>query len=220
VSDGFVFVGPGTYHENVVIDKDDFTLQGAGYNTLIDGGVVDTALQIRSANSTIKSLRIVTDGDYNTFDADSSSDNLLVTDCVIDNTGGDAGVAADISGDDSIVRNSEVIHGRSSLAFRGLRNIGTNNYIHDSSPYHGYNVNGDDSIVVNSIIEDSIDMSVSVIGNDVLVGGNRISGPDRGIRTTGADTLIFNNRISVTNQSIQTDGTGAVTDGNLTGGAN
>jgi len=51
---GWVFVGPGTFNENVTISTQGLTLEGCGYDTLIDGGTIGSAITLSAADITVK----------------------------------------------------------------------------------------------------------------------------------------------------------------------
>lgn len=222
-SDGWTFVGPGTYYENVVIDKDDFTLQGAGYNTLIDGGSVDSAIKVRHPNITVSSLSVKTSRPGNAIDALLANGNA-------DNT-----VVDSVTVRDSDSRGVRIESGSSTITSVVVENSGSHsidsttpesiisNCIVESSDGHGLLAQADDCIIANSVVRNTTGIGVlSNGGNDCILIGNRvINAGNDGMFTNATDCIIANNRISgSTNSDIDNQGTGTVTDANLTGSAN
>jgi pectin methylesterase-like acyl-CoA thioesterase len=222
VSDGFVFVGPGTYYENVVIDKDGFMLQGAGHDTLIDGGIQKTAMELHGDNITIKNLSVSTTGTSGSSSTLVSSANGLTIDSVTVRDSDRHGIDTD-GGNDLIINNCVIEnttqHG--ILIENGVRAIVSNCVVQSGSRaiYPLY----DDSIVVNNVVNNPGRAGMRVQTNDSLIGGNRIiNSGDEGIDISDNDNIIYNNRISDSggNGDIKNNGSGTVLDGNLTGSAN
>jgi hypothetical protein len=230
VSDGFVFVGPGTYYENVVIDKDDFTLQGAGHDTLIDGGTVDSAVTTYSDNTNIQSVSVSTtqgaSGNHNAIEGHNVA-RLTVNSVVVRDTDRLGVLFQDST--DTIITNCLFENGALGSVYDGgsttsERAIITNNTDLTKTDSDMFNINGgDDYIVANNYVEgDGTGTQAGMkIGNDAVVIGNRVHNVGgNGIETRGSDAIIANNRISDCGTNIFDGGTGTVTDGNLTGTAN
>lgn len=226
-SEGWTFVGPGTYYENVVIDKDDFTLQGAGYDTLIDGGTTGHGIYASSNNVTLQNISVNTSGSstsYNSIDIDgdkgvvkdvtiraAGNDGVSVdgVGCIVDNvtieTASDFGISTE---DESIVTNCSVIEwGTSSYDFSDGIQVGS------------------DSIVSNCIVKDGqSEDGIQPFGDDSIIIGCRVINASRDgihVGSGGNDNIIANNRVSGSAQDdIENVGSGTLIEGNLTGSAN
>jgi hypothetical protein len=221
VSDGFVFVGPGTYYENVVIDKDDFTLQGAGYDTLIDGGTTGIGVGVYADNVNCESFSVRTDTSTGVDGVVSSNSNTALRSIVVR----EVGQKAIRMNNESSITNCVVKDTGSTSVILGAKGIITSTTV-DNSGDHGILCDGNDSIISNCIVRNSNNHGIYVIqgGADSLVGGNRVlNSGDNGIRVYNStfDVIVYNNRISGSvNADLNNDGTGIVTDANLTGSAN
>lgn len=230
-SDSFTFVGPGTFYENVTIDKDDFMLQGAGYDTLIDGGTTGDAISGSGSNLTITGVRVTTNVSNGGFGIHITNNNCSIEGCFATDTGDD-GFA--IEGDYCSIINCTGDYSNSTdntvvgLQTQGLQTIIVNNTIKSSvnTGIYVYGPNGGhDSIVANNTVFDAGSNGIYLqVADDNVVGGNRIhNSSDDGINIGGVDNIIYNNRISGSsgsNINTNQNSSGTVTDGNLTGSAN
>jgi len=218
----WIFIGPGTFNENVTVDTPGLTVQGSGYNTLIDGtGTVAPAIDGNSANISVFDLRAKTDADRNIYatisltGADSIAENVTVTEYGI------YGVEA------TIVTNcrtsSNVTQGLFTAGIRASESGGiVTNCVIENANNVGIFSAFDDGIIVNNIVRASNNDNIRVTSADTLIGGNRsISAGSNGLRATGSDNIFFNNRVSdSTDSDISDSGTGTVLDGNNTGASN
>lgn len=220
-ADSWVFVGPGTYYENVVIDTDGFTLQGAGYDTYIDGGAVDHAVTTYGENTRISHIRVATDASgpsgNDGISVESSANGSTVDSCYTEEA---RETLVNVLADDCVVTNCNA----SGCLDQCIRSVGTrcivsnNNLDGQGNGPNGINL-GEDSIAVNNVIIDCTD-GINITGNDSLCGGNRIiNSSSDGIYTAATDCIIFNNRISGGGIN-DSGGTGILVEGNLTGSAN
>lgn len=222
-STGWTFVGPGTYYENVVIDKNGFTLKGAGDNTLIDGGTVAEAIDIKASDVNVESLSVRTDPTNGTNAVLTNGPNATVYNCCIRD-----------SGNNGIVGGGQYVHIRSVEcksasvdAFRPSDRGIVSNCIVRSVSEDGIDPFGSpqtDLIISNNVINGVGNTGITLSGDahDTIVIGNRVhnSGND-GIETIATDTIIANNRVSGSGGSdINDTGTNTVLDSNITGSAN
>jgi len=225
-SENWVFAGPGTYYENVTIDKDDFTLQGAGYDTLIDGGSAGYGVEIKSDDSVLANISVKTTGgagtNYHAINITSSGSKL---ESVVVRDSDNRGIVCD-NGSDTIIHNCIVESSDVHAIQTGLRTIVTDCLMKPNVTKDGVNISGDDCIVANCVI-DTVGVDggdgIAIFANDNIVIGNRIINVqgERGIDVNDNNNIIANNRVSDSPVSdINNGGTGTVTDGNLTGSAN
>jgi len=222
-SDNWVFAGPGTYYENVVIDKDDFTLQGAGYDTHIDGGDVGSAITVLSTGGDISSLRVTNSANsQQSIDAENSAEiNFTSLHISSDNHEGIR------MGEDSIIRDSTVINCPNQ---HGIQVIGgcivTNNRVDNcgTSGAGAIDLDGTNNIVANCTVTNSVNVGINLQSTpaDSIVIGNRVhNSAGSGIVNNQPDVIIANNRVSDSGGSdISNSGAGVVVEGNLTGSAN
>jgi parallel beta-helix repeat protein len=217
-----------------VIDKDDFTLQGAGHDTLIDGGTVDHAINAKGNNCTIKNLSVSGTNDnteYNGIRITGGS-GCKILQCVVRDSDG-RGIL--IRGPDTVV-DSCIVEDAGSDAIRSdsERCIIKNCVVDETSANdrfpHSITVSAD-MIVANCVVRvgtttssnkpDGIALNFTT---DSIVIGNRVmNAKRRGIsaQTTDVGHIIANNRISDSAESdIDNLGSGIVIEGNLTGSAN
>lgn len=225
-SDSWVFVGPGTYYENVIIDRDDFTLRGAGRETVIDGGEIDDGITPRGNNINIESIGMKTSSSspqtYNRcINSNSSISNIRIKGCHFLES--DHAAIRINNMTDSIIANCRFESGINSPAITAdmVRGIIANCHILGNGG-NGIRARGDDMIITNNIINSVGNIGIHSNANDQIIGGNRIiNSSNDGIRISNTDTIIFNNRISDSGgANINDSGTGTVLDSNLTGAAN
>jgi hypothetical protein len=226
----FIFIGPGTFNESVTISTVGLTLEGSGYDTLIDGGTTADAFLINSSNVTIRNLSVqTTQGGGNNFEGVrggaggdsitvdgvtvrasdnfgirfSSGSNHIVTECTVKNFD-DRGIVIDAG--DSIVKGCVVDGSNSTASADGIA------------------ITFDNFIIANNIVRNAPDFGIvpQAGADDGVVIGNRVisSGTD-GIENRGTDNIIANNRVSDSGTNdIEDNGAGTVLDGNLTGASN
>jgi hypothetical protein len=226
VSDGFVFVGPGTYYENVVIDKDDFMLQGAGNNTIIDGGDVGESVESFGENVTLTNLSV--DNETNICIRIEGAKTVVKNILFRDTTGNDEGRGIRTTATDCIVTGC-TFRPQHHYAIRmsGDRTIFSNNVIdramQSGEIFFDIDISSDDSIVANNTTRDSGNRAIrsrNGTGDCIVIGNRVINAAGDGISMGGSDHIVANNRISDSGGTNLSAGGGSVTDGNLTGSAN
>lgn len=229
-STGWTFVGPGTYYENVHIDKDDFMLQGAGNGTFIDGGTTGHAIDASNqSNVTISSVRVENSGNDKNYGVHISGTTSCLVEGVNVTKTAYTGIRSFQGASDNIIRNCRVnVTSADSQAIGfELRTIISNCIVDGSSSSGNADLIGDvgdpdDSIIANCVVLNSTRDGIRTDGDDCIIIGNRIhNSGDNGIDLRGLDNIIANNRVSgSTNADISNSGTGTVTDANITGLAN
>jgi hypothetical protein len=228
-SDGWTFVGPGQFYENVVIDNDDFTLKGAGYDTLIDGGDVDSAITVTSNSSNIKSLRVQTsESSTNTAVYISGSENNIES-ITVSKSGH---TAITFAGNNNTAFGctikSHLLYGVNANSTKNIVSNCTFEPVSGDTGIEAHIDVGSDCIIANNTVSgggvsSSLTGGIRVEADDNIVIGNRIiNSESSGLTVTlSNDNIIANNRISGSSGSdIENNGTGTVVEGNLTGSAN
>jgi parallel beta-helix repeat protein len=215
-AEGWVFVGPGTYHENVFINKDEFYLQGAGTGTTIHGPTGDDIIEVNSTEVTIDSIHVSGNGTGLSGDGRFTLTNSMIT---------DVSDAIDFfSRSGSVIAISNYIDGTlGGIHCRGSgKCIVSNNIIKNTGSIGIYLNNNSDNIVSNNIILNAETWGMDLNSAfDSIVISNRIeNSANDGILITGssADNIIANNRVSGSGANdIDDNGTGTVLDSNVTG---
>jgi len=215
---GWVFVPPGTFNENVVIDTNDITILGSGYNSLIKGGT-GSGIVINASNVTLREISV----------QNGNSGPAIGT-----NTGADRGTIHDVSITGSGNFGIEINHGNNwnltnilieSTGFNGLNTASNTgmvlkNWIVTSGVGNkGMVPNFDESVIANCIVFGGGQAGVQVGGNDSIVIGCRVHNTDEQGITTSGDTIVSNNRVSDSVPDIDVGGN-VLLDGNLSGSAN
>lgn len=224
----WMFVGPGTFAEAVVIDTAGLTVMGSGYDTLIDGGITSHAIAIDVADVTVQNLSVQTTAAggnaYRGIIARSTGtgDNITIQGCTVRDSD-DNGIEMN-AGTDHLIENCTVEAADGyGIETASVRTIITNCYATGCVVGIYASTGSDDSIITNCITDTTSNDGINGSSPDQLIGGNRIhNAGDHGIQVGGTDQIIFNNRVSgSTNADIDTAGaTTPTTDGNSTGLAN
>lgn len=211
-ANGWVFVPPGTFNEDVTIDTSDLTLMGAGRSSHIDGGTGQTIVG-DNTNITVRDLSVTTTatGDSAAVNDVRSAFNVHVRDTA--NYG-----FRDV---DSVV--GCVVEQNASFSGITVNEFAANNIVKSSA--RGIVIFSDDVIAANNVVLDSSANGIQhdPASNDTIIIGNRvINSGDNGINIRGgSDHIIANNRVSdSTNADINDAGTSTVLDANLTGASN
>jgi len=222
---GWVFVGPGTFNESVTISTAGLTLEGSGYDTLIDGATTGNAILINSSDVTVRKCSVRTSpGSGDQFDGvrvGTGGDSITVQNVVVRDS--DYNGIRLTDGDDHRIYKCVV----ESSGRRGITHTNTPRTIISScividSP-DGIYPRSSDQITANCIVNNTTAASGISTGNaDGIVIGCRVSNAQgSGIYVAGADEIIANNRVSDSgNVDINDNGTGTLLDGNLTGASN
>jgi hypothetical protein len=224
----FVFVPPGTFNESVTIDTVGLTLLGSGRATLIDGGTINHAIVVDSANVTIDSLSVKTSpgsgNAYSGIRSGAGADSATIKNVTVRYSDG---VGIDFrDGTDNSYLNCTVESSDGASLQATAERTTCSGCIVESSGETGIKFSlADDSVIANNIVKSCADDGILVNGNDMVVGSNRvINSANDGIvtGTSSADSIIYNNRISDSGGSDinDTDGTTTTLDGNLTGASN
>jgi hypothetical protein len=219
---GWVFVGPGTFNESVTISTAGLTLEGCGYDTLIDGGA-SNATTVNAANVTIRNMSLQTTGGGGNsvfcVAADTNADSTIVEGVKILDSD-QRGVSL-TTGTDHIVRNCVSVD-TDDEAFRvGERSMIIGCVIQGTSSNNGIAA-GSDSIIANNVVSNTANNAIDLFDDDdmVIIGNRTISPGGSGIQIggTSTDNIVANNRCS--GGGISDSGTGTVLDDNLTGPSN
>lgn len=210
----FVFIGPGTFNENVTITTDGLEIRGAGTGTVIDGGtgrpvevdannvnVEKVAVQNTLGANNDNTLHVATGADNVTIRmvrvnrSDSRGirvvgDNAIVTNCVVRDTESD-GINFTGSCEDGICQGNQVVSGAAdAIQISGVRCTVVGN-VCDSSTNHGIDVFDDANVIVaNSINNASMD-GINDNGTGTVIACNTITGStDSAINTADATNPI------------------------------
>lgn len=221
---GIVFVGEGTFNENVTISTAGLTLQGSGYDTLIDGGTTGYAVSVSAKNVVVSNVSVKTDP--NGITVINPSANNIKFNSVNIREGGSDGINL-FGADFCTVKNCRI--SSCSVGIDGdetSKSIITNNTITDVSGIAillGDDAHGD-NIVARNIIVNPSNHGIGVSNNDNIIIGNRIQNAvNNGLADFGGfDDIYANNRISDSGSSdIDTvSASGEVLDDNKTGPSN
>lgn len=220
---GWVFVGPGTFNETVAITTAGLTIEGSGYDTLIDGGTSNDAINTGAANITIRNLSVqTTAGGGSGFDgirAATGSDSLTIENVNVRSS--DAGGILLANGNDHTVRNCQL----TNIDARGIFVNGVSRTVISGNTVSGTStadieVTGDDNIITNNITQGGGNNSIYINANDNIIIGNRVINPFNAAvyLNSGNDNIVANNRLS--GGGITDLATGTLLDGNNTNAAN
>lgn len=224
-SSGWVFVGPGTFSENVTISTAGLTIEGTGYGTYIDGGS-GHAIRVSESDVTVRNLRVsTTAGGGNSFRpiyGDSAAVSMTVENVTIVESD-DAGIFA--AGTDTIIKGCRGGNVDGNLIRIEAARCIVTDCIADSNVSVNFiyqNSGTDDSIIANNVSDGVQNIGIRTDGNDTIIIGNRVlNSGNEGVATQGTDGIIANNRISdSTNADINDGGTNTELDANLTGASN
>lgn len=218
-ANGWVFVPPGTFNENVQINTSNFTLAGAGEGTVIDGGTSDNAIHVDTDNVTVRDLAVQTTGgggnEYSALRGDGSHISLINVVCLdSDDWGLRLATGSDYLFQDCRVEASDDI----AILAGGLAAVVTGCRI-ESGASEGVYMTQHDSIVTNNVITGVSGDGIRIQNNDdAIIAGNVIRDAGRAMKIggTSTDVIVANNR-TVNSNGIDDFGTGTLLDGNLTG---
>jgi len=238
----YIFIGPGTFNENVTVDTDNLTIIGTGTGTVIDGGSGGEALLVQSSDVTVKSLKArTTQGSGSNADAityisgfgrvvncevdesDAGAISVrqgLVTGCTVEGSINAFGIEAVFGR--AIISGNRILAGNTGISVR-TRGVTVESNIISGVSGRGIDSSSYDLIITGNRITDTGSDGVGLSGDDVLLGGNVIlNSADDGIRIVGADNIVYNNRIKgSTNSDLNTSfATNPELDSNLTGDPN
>jgi len=228
---GWVFVGPGTFNESVTISTAGLTLEGSGYDTLIDSGSSGNSITINSDNCTINSVSVSNDSGSSTNEVGVEINGQNIT--VENTTIRDSDFRGfEVNGSGATVTGCKVERSDAeSIFIQGTEAIVSSNVFSSSNSDGGSGAtsvylvgsnSSDNSIVVNNIVRDSGQDGIELRSVDCVVIGNRVINSSLdGILIASADTIVANNRVSDSGGTdINDSGTGTVLDSNKTGASN
>lgn len=221
----WIFIGPATFNEAVTIDTAGLLVQGAGRDTLIDGGVSGHAIDIAAANVVVTNLSVqTTAGGGNTNRGIDTS------------TGADSGIISNVWVRDSDNHGIFLTNGADWMVLHcivesadnvGITNATTRTIIAgcfaSSTGNNGIANGGDDGLIAGCISTNAGNNGInSGVGNDTMIVGNRvISATTNGINIAATDQIVSGNRISSSGSDDINDlGTNTLVHGNRTGSAN
>lgn len=216
----WVFVPPGTYNENVSINTQGLTLQGSGYNTLIqtDGG--DNIISINEDSVTVRNLSVeLTDISSSTYGISvKNNEGCTIENCtVIESTR----FSIQDTATNNLIINNRIYASNAEQGIVLGESIAVGNLIDgiDGRGMADANPNG---IYANNIIKDCSTEGINANqGNQIIVGNRVINSGENGISIFADNIIVANNRVSDSGSSdINDAGTGTVLDGNLTGASN
>jgi len=221
----WIFIGPGTFNENVTIDTPGLTVRGSGYDTLLSAGDGEYAVEVQSDNVVIQDMRLT--NDYSStieYAIRLVGNNPVIRSVWIDDAG--RGIEADTENRDPIITSVKVdgLQDWGITTGKIVKNCTITNIAQDRGRGDGI-APDEDGVVANCIVHNfSTSDSGIKLANDSIAIGNRvhnISGGG-GVETSGsaADMIIANNRISDCGTSIVLNGSNELQDGNNTGASN
>lgn len=230
-SDGWTFVGPGTYYEDITFSTDGFTLVGAGRGTEIRQR---EGFQIGGSNITLDSLRFEkAPGEQYNFNCRINADDSVIKNSVF-NAPTNEYQDLVVAGRDVVIDDCYFSSAGYTVSIGQIRAIVkdcTFNITEDTGSDFARAIitTADDCIFVNNNIS-IVGVGIQINGaNDCLIGGNRIHHPaddpsgtsDGSIVLTGSgnNCIVFNNRVSGSD-AIRDSHTGTLLDANSTGAAN
>lgn len=224
-STGFVFVGPGTFNESVTISTQGMTLQGSGYDTLIDGGTGSNAITVEASDATISNLSAQNtsgEGAFISAIRSESGSNSLTIHSVTIRDSDHQGIKINF-GANTIIRDCTIKGADSQgIVVSTPQSIVSNCFISDTGN-KSINVTADDCIVTNCIASNAGNNGIRIAGNDCICISNRVSNASYfGIEiVNSSDCIVANNRISDSgNAGIDDNASNTLLDDNLTGPSN
>jgi len=221
----WVWLPPNTtFNERIVINKENLTLKGSGYTTVVDGGNKQT-ITVEEDNLTIKNLRLNNDGsvnDGNIIINFNGNNNGTVSNCYC--TESDWFFVRGVSNAKNISVVNNYIGGERGVDFDDAQQClisGNIFQVNGSGVFMGGA--SDDNIMSYNIFDNPGDRALFNDGADNIFIGNRVisAGDDGFLIRNGPDVIVANNRISDSAaQDIDNTANGTLLDSNLTGGAN
>lgn len=223
----WVFVPPGTYNESVEINTEGLTLQGCGYNTLINGGSFISIIT-NSKNINIKNLSVkTTSGGGNNADGintDTESSELTIENVTVRDTDRH-GIIVNQGSDNVIVNCTVESSDNTGIQTNNVDgSIVSHNNISNSE--NGIAVYATNCIVSNNIVKtssvDNIQYGSSTSGDSIIIGNRCLIADRHNIRLFNtSNNIVANNRVSdAVSDDLSDDGTGTLLAGNLTGASN
>lgn len=226
-ANGWVFVPPGTFNENVTVNTEGLWVQGVGYNTLIDGGTSGEAFLVDAENVTVQNLCVQTTGgggtDFAALKGTQDAVGLVVRSLTARDSDYEAITLVGAKG--TIANCTVEACDETAISPDGENTIVTGCYVQSGAKSHGIDFNGaPNGIISNNIIAgvDGNGIGSPSSASDTIIGGNRIHNVgENGVYIGATDCIVFNNRVSGSaNKNIYDSGTNTLLDSNVTGSAN
>lgn len=208
---GWVFVGPGTFDESVLITTPGLTIEGCGPDSVVTLNDTESfVIQSDVDDVTLRNIAVggdndgvVVDGENNTVDSiwaeqvkygvQIRASNARVRNCTFTNSY--RAVDSVDTGDGAIITGCTI----------------------ENTDHRGISLDGADSVVSHNVIDGTGASAISMEGPDSICASNRtLNTETNGIYINDADIIVANNRTS----SISDSGTGTLLDDNLTGESN
>jgi parallel beta-helix repeat protein len=223
-ANGWVFVPPGTFEENISVTTEGLTIRGSGRNTVVDGlEKGPPAIEIDTTDVTVKDIavRTTTGAGGVPLGCDPDKASNVTLNRVHSLESGSRGLR--VHGDNALIVNCRVENpDNHGIIARSNNQIIVNNYI-TSGEFQAIFSNGNGGVIANNIVNNP-DSSINARTDDQIIIGNRVinSAVDGIAVDSGvSNTIIANNRVSGSNKSdIDDQGTGTLLDANLTGASN
>lgn len=218
-ADEFVFIGPGTFEEQVTISTAGLTVHGAGEGTLIDG-TDGRPIEIDASNVTLGMVSAENDlaggaNNSNCVHVTNGSDNVVirlvrvvesdgrgirvvgenavVTNCVVHNTDSD-GINFVGSCRDGVCVANQVTNANDAIQISGRRVTVVGN-VADDSGAHGIDVSDQSNVIVGNTISSPSSDGIRDQGTETVIVGNAmqsVGGTNINI-SSATDPLVFGN---------------------------
>jgi parallel beta-helix repeat protein len=223
----WLFIGPGTFNEEVTVTTTGLNMTGTGRSTTIYGEQstdFTAALKIESSDVTVSNMDVETlvDGNVTRYAVYTTGSDSVIDSVRVPNADGD-GFRINSTG--SVVSNCRVDQNNQNINIR-LINDRTRciNSVSLNANSNGIVGIGAEHIIANCVSVGNNGSGITLNdGFDSIVLNNRVhSNGSHGIDMfSGADCIIANNRVSSNSSTdISDQGTNTVLDSNLTGAAN
>lgn len=223
----FIWIGPGTFNESLLVDTSALRVIGSGRGSLIDGSSDgDDAIRVTASNVSISNLSYQsTASDSRGLHGESGSDELQIDRTWCIDTDNFEGMRFE---DDNVTVSRYTAE--SGIGANALTTVGLKTIISicrsrqaDSAILAG----GDDAIISNTVVNSPSGTGARGLdanSNDcTFIGCRVLSAPGDGIfvRMGSTDNIVANNRVSGSGGSdINDNGTSTLLDANRTGAAN
>ena len=210
----WVFIGPGTFNENVVVNTVGLTVQGVGRETLIDGGTSGHSIEIQANDVVVRDLDTTTEGGNGLRD-DTNNDWKAVNVHVRNSS--DRGITSWGSG--ITIENCLSV----DAGGEAYRNSGSNvDYINcraTNPSSRAFQLDGGNSLVSNCRGTDMGDFVRTTAPNNTIEGCHFDTGDSHGIRLLSDNNIVKGNQCRNSNfNEIRVEGDNNLVYGNHTGG--
>lgn len=220
---GWVFVPPGTFTENIVVDTQNITIVGSGRSTLVDGQTNGEAITISQSDVTIRNLSAKTTDNNNGTNSAIQLTSGSASDCTISGINireSDKGGITDVDNNPNCVylnNNIETSFG-TAIEPDSDRGIVSGNIIGTVTNQVLILQNegpAQDCVVSNNVAESFGGDGFRASGgaDSIFIANSALSGTGDGLDIFTPNVIVANNRANSLNDS----GTGTIRDGNLLG---